>query len=235
MLRIENLNVSFDKPVLQAASLSVDSNSIHGIVGLNGSGKTTLLNSIAGRLKPDSGSLQFNGKALANATVAYLDTENFFYPRITAREYVSVFMLSNPSFPLEQWNELLQLPLDSLIDDFSTGMKKKTALLGMLCLQRPLFLLDEPFNGLDLQTAETLKIIMKQLQQQGTTIVVTSHILETLTSTCNAISHLHNGTMENTWQQAEFANMEQDIFKQSREEQSQLIGQLLDQSKQDLT
>ena len=235
MLAIDHLNVSFEKPVLKATTLAVATNSIHGIVGLNGSGKTTLLNAIAGRLKPDSGSLTFSSKALTNNTVAYLDTENFFYPRITAREYVSVFMLSNPSFPLEQWNELLELPLDNLIDDFSTGMKKKTALLGMLCLKRPLLLLDEPFNGLDLQTAETLKIIMQQLQQQGTTIVVTSHILETLTSTCNAISHLHNGTMANTWQQAQFATMEQDIFKQSREEQSQRISKLLGQQHEDLT
>ena len=220
MLASSNLNISFDQPVRTNAALTVESASIHGIVGLNGSGKTTLLNAIAGRLKADSGSLTFNNEALSPQSVAYLDTENFLYPRITAREYVSVFMLSNPDFPLEQWNELLELPLDSLVDDFSTGMKKKTALLGTLCLKRPLLLLDEPFNGLDLQTAETLKIIMRQLQQQGTTIVVTSHILETLTSTCNAISHLHNGHMENTWQQAEFGTMEQDIFRESREEQA---------------
>lgn len=227
MLQLNNVAVSYDKPVLHDVSLRIETSSVHGIVGLNGSGKTTLMNALAQRLSLDSGSIELNGVQLAPGEVGYLETENFFYPRITAREYVSIFMLANKSFDLEGWNTLLELPLDSLIDDFSTGMKKKTALLGLLCQNRPLLLLDEPFNGLDLETGQILKVILEKLQTQGKTIVLTSHILETLTSTCTAISHLHAGKLAQTWQRDEFSRLEGDIFKDAHTAQSALVEQLL--------
>jgi len=227
MLQLNNLAVSYDQPVLNNVQLCAEPSTVHGIVGLNGSGKTTLLNAIAQRLKPDEGSILLNDAPLVPASVGFLETDNYFYPRITAREYVSVFMISNPSFDLEGWNQLFQLPLDALIDDFSTGMKKKTALLGLLCLQRPVLMLDEPFNGLDLQTAETLKLILERLAQQGNIVLVTSHILETLTSTCHTISYLQNGTIAQSWPRAEFDAMESAIFQQSREQQRGQIANLL--------
>ena len=107
MLTINELSVSYGKHlVLEGIDLSVDSPGIHGIAGLNGSGKTTLLNTIFGLKDPDSGQVLFSGAPIQGRQIAFLEATNYFYPRITGREYLELFRLQNPSFDLEGWRTL---------------------------------------------------------------------------------------------------------------------------------
>jgi ABC-2 type transport system ATP-binding protein len=215
MLQIQNLSVYYQQnPVINQLNLSIEKGSIHGLVGLNGSGKTTLFNTIFGLLKFQNGTITFDNQALNSQKIAYLETHNYFYSYLTGGEYLELFKINNKKFDVKSWNELFQLPLNQLIDEYSTGMKKKLAFIAILCLDKPIMLFDEPFNGLDMETNQQIKLIIRQLKEKGKTILITSHIMESLTTICDVISYLKNGTIEFTATQTEFSTVENRIFKE---------------------
>ena len=125
MIIIENLIVSYNKgqPVIDTLNLFLSDGTINGIVGLNGAGKTTLLNSIYGFKRIDSGTVKYDDRKINKKEMSFLETENYFYSNITGREYLSLF--KNPGFDIEKWNQLFLLPVDKIVDDYSSGMKKK--------------------------------------------------------------------------------------------------------------
>ncbi|MFK7948377.1 MAG: ATP-binding cassette domain-containing protein [Saprospiraceae bacterium] len=200
MLTINNLSLSFkDNQVLKNLNLTIQKGVINGIVGLNGSGKTTLLNTVCQHLKQQQGEILWENKPVNIQQIAYLETNNFFYNRMTGSEYLHFFLQNNTDFNLSEWNTIFDLPLNNYVTSYSTGMKKKLAFLGILSLNRPILILDEPFNGLDLETNEVIKQIIRRLQQTGKTIIVTSHILETLTTICSEIHYLNDGNIQATY------------------------------------
>jgi len=227
MISIENLIVSYTKgcKIIDSLNLSLREGLIHGIVGLNGAGKTTLLNTIYGLKKQDGGNVYFNGKKLNKRNVSYLVTENFFYSNITAREYLSLF--KNTNFKTEKWNELFNLPLDQIVDGYSTGMKKKLAILGSLKQEKPVMILDEPFNGLDIETCRIIRSILLRLKEKGRTIIVTSHIIETLTNLCDHIHYLENGNINQSCDKNGFKEFEDEIFKEIEIKNEKLISELI--------
>lgn len=158
MITINNLTVSYKKGinVIDNLNLTLEEGLIHGIVGLNGAGKTTLLNTMFGLKKSDAGTILANDREITKKEVAYLVTENYFYSNITGNEYLKLF--KNINFDVLQWNELFNLPLDTVIDEYSTGMKKKLALLGVLKQDKSIIILDEPFNGLDIETCRIIRM-----------------------------------------------------------------------------
>ena len=212
MIIIDNLTVSYqyEKNVLSGLKINLETDKIHGLVGLNGAGKTTLLNTIFGLIKQTAGTINFNNQKINKKQIGYLETENFFYSDITGNEYISLF--ENKSFELENWNEIFELPLNALIENYSTGMKKKLALLGILKLDKPILILDEPFNGLDLETCKVLQLIILRLKEKGKMIIVTSHILESLTTICDEIHYLENGEIKFSKNKDDFHNLENEIF-----------------------
>lgn len=204
-MEIKNLNVSFGKQkVLNNLNLSLKPNAINGLVGINGAGKTTLLNSIFGTKKADAGEILWEGRPITASDIGFLETENFFYPKMKGREYLEIFALSNPAFDPDAWNGLFELPLNKLVEEYSTGMKKKLSIMAVAGLDRPMLLLDEPFNGVDLESNEKIKLVIKKLADQGKTILITSHILETLTTLCDQISILMKGEIERTSERTEY-------------------------------
>lgn len=226
MISIKDLNVSYikSKNVIHSLKLNMSDGLIHGIVGLNGAGKTTLLNAIYGLKKIDSGAIHFNDHKISKKECSYLVTENFFYANITAREYLSLF--KNEHFNLEQWNQLFSLPLDHIIDSFSTGMKKKLALLGILKQDKAIMILDEPFNGLDVETCRIMRSILLRLKAKGKTIIITSHIIETLTNLCDHIHFLENGKISYSKDKSEFEAFEKELFTSIAKRNDELINQL---------
>lgn len=227
MLAIESLTVSYGpKPILKDLELTIQSNSIHGVLGKNGAGKTTLFKTIYGQIKPDKGALRWEAQSVHPKYIGFLETHNFFYNNITGREYLS--LLSNNSKHSAIWEQLFQLPLDELIDRYSTGMKKKLALQGILLQNRPLLILDEPFNGVDLESSELIYSILEKLKQLGKTIIIASHILETLSSTCDRISFLENGKFQRTFEKDKFPNMEQELRNSFKERIDPLLEQILE-------
>lgn len=196
--------------VLSDLSLEISSATINGIVGLNGAGKTTLLNAIYGLIKFETGSIKVDSEFISKRQIAFLETENYFYPGITGREHLEIF--SNKKFDTAKWNKVFNLPLEGLIDEYSTGMRKKLAIMALLKLEKPVMILDEPFNGLDLETCRSIRSILLGLKDEGRTIIVTSHILETLTNMCDYIHYLESGKILYSRGSSDFSKLEEEIF-----------------------
>jgi len=227
MISIKQLVVSYqpDKPVIKGLNLEMEESKIHGIVGLNGSGKTTLLNAIFGLKRPVSGTIFYKGEKANKKQFSYLVTENYFYSNITGREYLQLF--KNKGFLTGKWNELFLLPLDELIDTYSSGMKKKLALMGSLKQDKPVMILDEPFNGLDIESTRILRMVLLKLKEKGKTIIITSHIIETLTNLCDSIHFLEDGNIKFSKSKSEFAAFEKEIFQSIEEKNLGLVEELL--------
>ncbi len=204
MLTIDNLSVSYGThTVLSQLDLSLERGGIHGIVGFNGAGKTTLLNAIYG-IPVQRDCIRFDGTPLSRRDIAYLETESFFYSRITGRDYLKLFQARSGGFDFETLCSVFSLPLDHFVDSYSTGMKKKLALTGILSLDRKVLLLDEPFNGLDLESVSVLQLALRKLRAAGRLVVVTSHILESLSPLCDAIHLLQDGRIYKSYHPVEY-------------------------------
>ncbi|HRG22122.1 MAG TPA: ABC transporter ATP-binding protein [Saprospiraceae bacterium] len=213
MIELKNLCLAYGSHVVLdelTATWSVPG--IHGIAGLNGAGKTTLFNAVAGYKNPVSGTLQFCKRDLVKDDVFFLETSPYFYPNITGYEYLSLFSQTANHFDGKLLNEVFQLPLHDLIDHYSTGMKKKLAIMAMLKKDKPIYLLDEPFNGLDLESNHVLEILLTLLKERGKTILISSHILDPLLRICDDIHLLKGGRLEQNFSKNNFENVEQALF-----------------------
>jgi len=212
MIILKDLTISYKKGenIINTLNLKLKSKTVHGLVGLNGAGKTTLLNAIFGIIKQTKGSIEFENQKIRKQQIGYLETENYFYPSITGIEYLNLF--ENKNFDISAWNKIFELPLKNLIENYSTGMKKKIALLGVLKLDRPILILDEPFNGLDLETSKVLQMIILKLKEKQKTILITSHILESLTSICDQIHYIEKGKLKFSKKSDDFENLDTEIF-----------------------
>lgn len=213
MIKINNLFVSYDsKSVLKGLNSSFNTNEIHGIVGLNGSGKTTFFNTLAKTLLPDSGTILFNEVPIKRNDTELLETENYFYSNITGNEYLNIFNQTNRDFSLNAFRELFKIPLGDLIETYSNGMKKKLALMAFLKQDKQIYIFDEPFNGLDLETNKVLELVIGKLKEKGKTVFISSHILEPLMDICDNIHVLSNGVISASHQKDSYAELKQGLF-----------------------
>jgi len=227
MITINNLTIAYHKGenVIDSLSVSLPENAIHGVVGLNGTGKTTLFNAIFGLKQAQEGKILYNNQPLTKKELAYLPAENFFYSNITGREYLALF--HNTDFDINQWNRLFMLPLDQIIDEYSSGMKKKLALLGVIKQNKPILLLDEPFNGLDIEMCHIVRLILLRLKDSGNTIIISSHIVETLTNLCDYIYYLKDGKIKYSKSKDEFDLFKKELFDLIKEKNIDLINDML--------
>lgn len=208
MIQLTNLSFAYQNNlVLKNLSIAIPQGEIFGLAGMNGAGKTTLIEIIAGYLKSYEGTIE-----LASKSIAYLETQPFFYSNITGKEFLAFISANNSEFSVEKWNEVFRLPLLELIDNYSSGMKKKLAIMGILSLDRELILLDEPFNALDLETVEIVKLILPTLKKQGKTVIITSHILSTLTDTCDKICYLDNGNIRGIYTKQQLPGLAEELL-----------------------
>jgi len=225
MISIKDLTVAYgSNTVLHNINLSISSGEIYGIVGLNGAGKTTLFNTIYGIKSPINGSIKYNDSKISKKDITFLETENYYFSHITGYEYLSLFVKDIQI--INEWNRLFNLPLNELIDNYSTGMKKKVSLLSVINQEKPILILDEPFNGLDLQSSRTLSVIIKELSMNRT-IIIASHILEAIINICSTICYLKNGVVESTWDKNSFHLIEEKIFSVLDSENLSLIRDLI--------
>lgn len=228
MLIIKDLTAAYGEHiVLENLGLSLEERQVHALMGLNGSGKTTLLNSMLGIVPKEEGEITFNSKPLTAANAGYLETVNYFYPKITGGEYLRLFKWKNNSFDIDSWNKIFELPLSELIETYSTGMKKKLALLGILSLERDLLLLDEPFNGLDLEANLILNKIILLLKQSGKTVLLTSHILSSLFSVSDKIHYLNDKKIQRSFNKDEFNSIHELVVDKHLKEKVDLAESLI--------
>jgi ABC-2 type transport system ATP-binding protein len=225
MIKIQNLSVSFSgKKVLNNITADFLPARTYGIVGLNGAGKTTFFNTLSTNLKPGTGQINFEGDTLSEKDISYLETVNFFYSKITGNEYLKIFKQTNQDFSLQSLQDFFKLPLDDLIETYSTGMRKKLALLGILKQNRKIFLLDEPFNGLDIETNKILEIIITTLKEKGKTVFLSSHIIDPLLTICDEIHFLERGQFTKTFDKGSYHKLEDELFGKLKTEAKTIIS-----------
>lgn len=219
MILISDLHFSFGQnKVLSGLDIEWNLHAIHGLMGANGSGKSTLFRIMKGLLNPDQGSMQMEDEALDKNNIAFLPTDPFFYPRMKGSEYLEFFRIQNRNFDTGKWNKIMQLPLESLVGNYSTGMKKKLAILGCLALDRKILLLDEPFNGLDADAFQVAQEILLQQVELGKTVILSSHISHSLTDICDDIAYLEKGSISQTFERNMYEKMDRMLYAEKREE-----------------
>lgn len=188
--------------VLDGITLHLEQGHIYGIMGENGAGKSTLFRCIAA-LERYEGTITL----APNTRIGYLSDVPYFYPMVTGREFIRFCLdashISCSDTDIEAKNELFHLPLDKFPSKYSLGMRKRLMLLVLMLQECDFYILDEPFNGLDLMGTLILKRWINECRQQGRTIPLSSHIVSSLTDLCDELYHIHHGQIAHTFQHGE--------------------------------
>jgi ABC-2 type transport system ATP-binding protein len=219
MIEIQHLSKSYGaKTVLDNIHLTFEDGKTYGIVGENGSGKTTLFKCITG-IETYIGHIKASKSPLKDY-IGYLPTEPFYFSKITGREYIQLLCNArSKKCPDLSSKNIFDLPLDQYASTYSTGMKKKLGLMGLLFQENDFFIFDEPFNGVDIQSNIIITEILNELKSMGKTIIISSHIFSTLTDICDEIHLLKNGKISRTVTRESYTALEQemkDVFVGSR-------------------
>lgn len=208
MIIIRNLYKQYGtKEVLKNISIQFDKGKVYGIAGDNGAGKTTLFRCMAGLEKYD-GTITAELEPLKNH-LGLLLTEPYFFPKITGAEYIRLLCNArNKKINDIESRNIFGLPLHQYAAIYSTGMKKKLAITAILLQGNDYFILDEPFNGVDIQSNMLITEIIHQLRKLDKTVIISSHIFSTLSDTCDEIHLLSNGVITDTVQKGNFSSLE---------------------------
>ncbi len=209
-IRTSGLQKSYDgKMAVRGLDLEVRRGEFFGFLGPNGAGKTTTIHILTGVIAASAGEVEVLGLPVPDRIddikrqIGVVPDENLLFDRLTGREFLE---FAGRMYGLERRTaseraaELMQLfELDrrseTLISGYSKGMKKRVA-LGAALIHRPqLFLLDEPFEGVDPVGARLMKRILQQQIDGGATVFLTSHVLEVVERLCDRVAIVDQGVV----------------------------------------
>lgn len=210
MLEIRKLQKRYGNfQALDGLDLTIPKGEIFGFVGPNGAGKTTTLKITAGLLSPDSGSVMIDGvDALADnrglkEKIGYVPDFFGVYDNLKVSEYMEFFAscygLEGREARMRCCALLEQVKLedraDFFVDGLSRGMKQRLCLARALLHDPKLLILDEPASGMDPRTRMEFSAMLKELREQGKTLLVSSHVLSELSGLCTSIGIIEQGHM----------------------------------------
>jgi ABC-2 type transport system ATP-binding protein len=202
ILRITNLHKKFRKVhAVNNVSLEIKKGNVYGILGPNGSGKSTTLGIVLNVVNKTSGAFEwFDGSLSTHDALkkvgAIIERPNF-YPYMTAEENLKL-VCKIKNIPFDKVNEKLELVglfdrKDSKFKTFSLGMKQRLAIASALLNDPEILILDEPTNGLDPQGIRQIRDLIKIIANQGTTILLASHLLDEVEKVCSHVIVLRYG------------------------------------------
>lgn len=204
MIEIKNLSKNFgDLKALDNVSFDVKKGELFGVIGQNGAGKSTLFRSMMNFYDHFDGEILYEGRPMADIPlekIGFLPEERSLSPKKTIREEVKFFARLNQMKNLDE--KTLQAyfdrfeikgSLDDKIKSLSKGNQQKVQLLASLIYKPEFLILDEPFSGLDPYNANLLMGIIKEINNQGTTIIFSSHNMENVEYLCDRLIMLKNG------------------------------------------
>lgn len=192
---------------LDECKLTVNENSIFGLLGPNGSGKTTLIRCLLGYLKPTSGKASIQGFDCCTQSlevrqrVGYLPAEPKLFRLMRGRDCIDFFTSMHPRGNKNaalQYADRLALDLNRRVAFMSTGMRRKLSICCVLGCPSPLMILDEPTENLDPSVRFTVIELIQELHDQGSTIILCSHILSEIESLCDQVGVLRQGKLVRT-------------------------------------
>ncbi len=205
MLKIQNLSKFYgDRLVIENINLDIPQGEVYGLLGPNGAGKTTIINIICNLLQPDSGVIAIDGEPISDTTKALIGIapqENLLYESLTCAENLQFFAAlyglrgKVKAQRVQACLEAVNLAdrAQSLVENLSGGMKRRMNMAIALIHNPKLVILDEPTTGLDIEARYEIWELIKQLRAQGTTLLLTTHMLEEAERLCQKIGILKNG------------------------------------------
>lgn len=185
--------------VLELCSLALPAGQVHAIVGHNGAGKTTLFETLFGFLTPQGGSIRLGARALRQSDVAYLPTALELYRGLTGRETLALFARGVLDPATLRHAVALDVPVDEVVDSYSYGTRRKLALVGVMRMRRPVLLLDEPFEALDVVSRRIVRHLLRRAAEEGQIVMFSAHDLETLAGFCDTVSLLQRGSVQGAY------------------------------------
>lgn len=211
MLEVKGYSKSYikDKKIVDDISFKVEDGDIFGFVGHNGAGKTTTIKSIVGILDFNDGDILIDGVSIKKDPIsckkkmAYIPDNPDLYEHLTGIDYLS-FIADVYEVDEKKKDELIKKyasmfeitdSLGSLISTYSHGMKQKLAIISALIHEPKLYVLDEPFVGLDPKATHLLKEIMKEKCKEGCAFFFSTHILEVAEKLCNKVAIIKSGKL----------------------------------------
>lgn len=195
------------KAAVDGLTLTVPRGCFFGFLGPNGAGKSTTIRMLIGLAAPTSGSIELLGLRMPQQEleikkrIGLVPDENLLFDRLTGREFLEfvgrMYGLER-HLAVQRADELLELFLLSaerrkLIAEYSKGMRKRVAMAASLIHRPELFLMDEPFEGVDAMGARLMKEILLDQVRQGATIFLTSHVLEVVERLCDRVAIINQG------------------------------------------
>ena len=204
-LTVDGLVKSFkDKRVLNHISFEVRRGEIMAILGPNGAGKSTTIRNIMGILYPDEGTITFHGhegKDIPLHKIGYLPEERGLYKNVKVMD-ILMYLADLKDYPLQKAKEraleyLKKFDLEGKenvnIEELSKGMSQKVQFISSILHEPEFLILDEPFSGLDPVSQEVLKKEIRNLANQGTAILLSSHQMNLVEEMCDRIFMIQNG------------------------------------------
>ena len=205
MIAIENVSMTYGNVrSLDQVSAVIRDGSIFGLIGSNGSGKSTLLRIMCGVIRPDSGTVSYDGESvwendLKKQEILYLSDEQFFLPHSTINDMKRFYKSVYTGFSEETFKKLrgiFTLDCDRKINTFSKGMKKQAAVMLALASRPRVLLCDETFDGLDPVVRQLVKrILAEESAENGMTTIIASHNLREMEDICDTVALLHKGNL----------------------------------------
>src|SRR6266850_6987106 len=198
-----------NKAAVDGLSLTVPRGCFFGFLGPNGAGKSTTIRMLTGLIPPTSGSIELLGMSMPGQGLAIkkriglVPDESLLFDRLTGAEFLEfvgrMYGLARP-VAQERAGELLGLfeladQRRKLIAEYSKGMRKRVAMAASLIHRPELFLMDEPFEGVDAVGARLMKDILLDQVRHGATIFLTSHVLEVVERLCDQVAIINEGRL----------------------------------------
>lgn len=208
LLTVENVTGGYTrKPVLHDVSFEVEKGQLVGLIGLNGAGKSTAIKHIIGLMEPVKGRVAIDGLSLEEHPSDYRRKFSFvpetpvLYDELTLEEHMrltaTAYGLSERDYEQRIGPLLKEFRLDAKMKwfpaHFSKGMKQKVMIMGAFLTEPSLYIIDEPFVGLDPLGIRSLLDLMNKMKESGAGILMSTHILATAERYCDSFVILHEG------------------------------------------
>lgn len=195
------------KPVIKDLSFSIEKGELVGLIGLNGAGKSTTIKHIIGTLLPQRGEIRLNGVTLNEnidlyrSSFSYIPETPVLYDELTLKEHLELTAMAygiDENTLKNRSQELLkefrmEKRLNWFPSHFSKGMRQKVMIMCAFLVNPQLYIIDEPFVGLDPLGIQSLLDQMDEKKKEGASILMSTHILSTAEKHCDRIILLHEG------------------------------------------
>lgn len=203
MIEVRNVMKEFDGfRALDDMSMTVPTGSVYGLVGPNGAGKSTIIRHLTGIYRQDAGEITIDGAPVfenpeVKSRIAYIPDDIFYYANASIREMMDFYRSIYPHFDAERFKKLADvfgLDPKRQMRRLSKGMQKQAAFWIAVSLRPEILILDEPVDGLDpVMRRQIWSIIMADVAENGTTVLVSSHNLRELEDVCDSVGIMNKG------------------------------------------